>query len=93
MRELEGKCLLEEIENGSFYVDLDGQLVKVVLYSDVERYVDRIVEVSKLNTSSQGARKLIEYNGFTICSHCKSRVVNPSDARFCSMCGRKFINS
>lgn len=92
MRELEGKCLLEEIENGSFNVDLDGQFVKVVLYSDVERQVSRILDRNRLNTLSQGARKQVEYNGFTVCSSCNERVFNPSNAKFCSNCGKKFID-
>ena len=92
MNELEGKSLLEYLNPGVFYVDLDGQLVEVILYSDLERGVNAMIESSSKSTCALGARKITEYNGFTVCSNCRSRIFNPSEANFCSNCGRKFIN-
>lgn len=91
MKPVDGDRLLSEAYTKAFapYYDSSEDDVCITL-RQLSLIVDKLTELRLESESALPAYRYKDFEGYTHCSVCKSKLRNPQDP-YCSHCGHKFV--
>ena len=92
MKPIDGDVLLSSMYQKLISAKIEGSSPEVVVrWKDLVLAIKLQSELQVVETAAVPARKQKDYNGYTTCSKCGSRLPAPTDP-YCSSCGCKFID-